>query len=187
MTRRVVAAILGCCLVLAGPATTAGEAAGPEWVAVGPDGGGGWWEILVSPSDPDVIYAGSELSGLFRSTDAGRSWTAIVGDPVRLQLLAVHPTRPDVLFASYGFTGNGPPLFGLNRSSDGGATWRSIGDAAHAPSAANFHAIIPDPETAGGVLVGTDTGEVWRVTPSAEWTRVTSGLPMVQALALRPQ
>jgi len=32
------------------------------------------------------------------------------------------------------------------------------------------------------VLVGTDTGEIWRVSPAAEWTLLASGLPMVQAV-----
>jgi hypothetical protein len=31
-------------------------------------------------------------------------------------------------------------------------------------------------------LVGTETGEVWRVTADADWLRVRDGLPSVQAL-----
>jgi hypothetical protein len=52
----------------------------------------------------------------------------------------------------------------------------------HSPSAAQIHAVTADPETSGGVLVGTDTGEVWRVRPDARWTRVAQGLPMVQSI-----
>ena len=70
----------------------------------------------------------------------------------------------------------------LYQSTDGGETWRSLGDEAHSPSAANFHGLTPDPQTSGGVIVGTDTGEVWRVTPDARWTKLASGLPMVQAV-----
>jgi len=70
----------------------------------------------------------------------------------------------------------------LYRSEDGGGTWRSLGDAAHSPSAARLTAIAPDPESTGGVLVGTETGEVWRVTADAEWTCLRDGLPTVQAL-----
>jgi len=32
------------------------------------------------------------------------------------------------------------------------------------------------------VLVGTDLGEVWRVTPGAAWTRLAAGLADVQAV-----
>jgi hypothetical protein len=42
--------------------------------------------------------------------------------------------------------------------------------------------VAPDPDYAGWVLVGTETGEVWRVSPDAEWSQLTGGLPPVQAL-----
>jgi hypothetical protein len=70
----------------------------------------------------------------------------------------------------------------LYRSDDDGATWRSLGDATHNPSPARLTAVTPDPEQQGNVLVGTETGEVWRVTPDARWTRICDGLPAVQAL-----
>ena len=73
----------------------------------------------------------------------------------------------------------------LYRSDDAGATWRSLGDAAHTPGWGNFLALAIDPEVDGGVLVGTDPGEVWRVSPSAEWTLLVTGLPEVHAIAVR--
>jgi hypothetical protein len=69
----------------------------------------------------------------------------------------------------------------LYQSVDGGSTWRSLGDAAHSPSAANLTALAPGDES-GSVLAGTDSGEVWRVSAAAEWTLLASGLPFVQAL-----
>jgi hypothetical protein len=70
----------------------------------------------------------------------------------------------------------------LYRSEDHGGTWRSLGDAAHSPSEANFHGLVPDPQEAGGVLVGTETGEVWRVTDRGQWTRRADGLPSVLSI-----
>ena len=70
----------------------------------------------------------------------------------------------------------------LYRSEDDGQMWRSLGDAEHSPSAARLTAVVADPEVSGGVLVGTETGEVWRVTPEADWTRVRHGLPAVQSI-----
>jgi hypothetical protein len=46
----------------------------------------------------------------------------------------------------------------------------------------NFHAVVPDPAVASGVLVGTETGEVWRVSPQANWLQLSADLPRVQAL-----
>ena len=54
---------------------------------------------------------------------------------------------------------------------------------AHSPSAANFHGLTVDPEAPGGVLVGTDTGEVWRVSDRAGWQLCGEGMPTVLSLA----
>ena len=70
----------------------------------------------------------------------------------------------------------------LYRTEDGGETWRSLCDPEHSPSAANFHGLVPDPSAAGGVLVGTDTGEVWRVSNAGAWTRVGAGMPSVLSI-----
>jgi len=70
----------------------------------------------------------------------------------------------------------------LYQTTDGGDTWQELGDDDHAPSAANILAVTPDPASASSVLVGTDTGEVWRVSPAAEWTLLVSGLPAVQSI-----
>ena len=71
----------------------------------------------------------------------------------------------------------------LFRSEDGGESWRSLCDEAHSPSAANFHGLTVDPELLGGVLVGTDTGEVWRVSDGAGWELCGEGMPTVLSLA----
>ncbi len=74
----------------------------------------------------------------------------------------------------------------LYRTEDGGETWRSLCDQAHSPSAANFHGLVPDPLVGGGVLVGTDTGEVWRVSDAATWTKLATGLPSVLSILPLP-
>ena len=63
-----------------------------------------------------------------------------------------------------------------------GRSWRSLADAGHSPSAANIHGLTVDPTTPGGALVGTDTGEVWRVSPDAEWELLAADLPAVLSL-----
>ena len=70
----------------------------------------------------------------------------------------------------------------LFRTQDGGRTWRSLCDEAHSPSTANIHGLTPDPETAGGVVIGTDTGEVWKVSDTAKWSKAAEGMPSVQSL-----
>ena len=72
----------------------------------------------------------------------------------------------------------------LFRSYDGGESWISLCDDDHSPSSANIHGLTPDPEHPGGVLIGTDTGEVWAITPEAEWSLLGSGMPSVLSVAV---
>jgi hypothetical protein len=99
-------------------------------------------------------------------------------DPRQPHALTI-PGVPDVRSS---ITDEGGARAMLYRSDNDGQTWRSLGDAAHSPSAARFTAVAADPEAVGGVLVGTETGEVWRVSADAAWTKLSDGLPAVQAL-----
>ena len=71
----------------------------------------------------------------------------------------------------------------LFRSEDGGESWRSLCDETHSPSPANFHGLTVDPTVPGGVLVGTDTGELWKVNDTAQWQLCADGMPVVLAIA----
>ncbi|MDG2111773.1 MAG: hypothetical protein P8N02_04055 [Actinomycetota bacterium] len=130
-------------------------------------------------------------AGVFRSDDHGQTWEyAWKGitprysrpmciderDPFSLTVASA-PTA----FSDH--TDADGALAVLLRSDDHGRSWRSLGDDAHSPSAANFHGLIVDPNEAGGVIVGTDTGEVWRVSADAQWTQLGEGLPKVWSLA----
>jgi hypothetical protein len=130
------------------------------------------------------------IAGLFRSEDAGATWQFLWGEmhPKYTRPMCIDPRPPHALtvacaptaFSSHRDPGGAQAM--LYRSDDAGDSWRSLGDADHAPSAANFLSVTVDPETEGGVLVGTDTGEVWRVSPQGAWAMLTGGLPMVQAV-----
>jgi hypothetical protein len=158
--------------------------------------------LLPHPGKRDVLFATTgygrndenpmqpAMAGPYRSDDGGVSWQYLGGamqvhytrpmclDPRSPHVLTV-PGVPDVRSSIVDPGGAQAMLY---RSEDNGATWRSLGDPPHSPSAARFTAVAPDPERADGVLVGTETGEVWRVSTDGEWTQVCNGLPAVQAL-----
>jgi photosystem II stability/assembly factor-like uncharacterized protein len=130
------------------------------------------------------------IAGVFSSSDGGATWdyTWQGMRPPYTRPLCIDPRPP------YAVTVASAPIAFSSIRDEGGAqavlyqrddrrpSWRSLGDAAHSPSAANFHAVAPDPEVTSGVLVGTETGEVWRVNPDRTWTLLVADLPMVQAL-----
>ena len=70
----------------------------------------------------------------------------------------------------------------LCRSENGRESWRSLCDPAHSPARERIHGLTPDPEVSGGVVIGTDSGEVWRVNDDAEWILLSSGAPPILSL-----
>ena len=94
--------------------------------------------IAVAPSDPNVIYAGtgetairldvSYGDGIYKSTDAGRSWKHIgLKDSKFIGRICIHPQNPDLVYVAVLGDIFGPNSErGVYRSKDGGATWERI-------------------------------------------------------------
>ncbi len=94
--------------------------------------------IAVAPSDPNIIYVASgeglhrpDLSvgdGIYKSTDAGKSWTHLgLRDGWQIPALAVDPRDPNRVFAAVLGHPYGPnEERGLYRSTDGGQNWQKI-------------------------------------------------------------
>jgi hypothetical protein len=179
------------------------EDAGKTWSVTLPGGNPDLHMLFAHPMEPDRLYATTGYgrldgiaesvegnAGVFRSDDGGHTWAyAWKGiTPRYARPMCIDQRAP------YGLTvASAPSAFSncreengaqamLFRSEDGGESWRSLCDEAHSPSAANFHGLTADPEVPGGVLVGTDTGEVWRVSDHAIWQRCGEGMPSVLAL-----
>ena len=92
--------------------------------------------LAVAPSNPKIIYAGTGESdirgdfitgdGVFKSTDAGKSWHAAgLADTHTIGKIVVDPTDPDVVYASsLGHVFVPTDERGVFKSTDGGKTWR---------------------------------------------------------------
>ena len=91
--------------------------------------------IAVAPSDPRTVYVGSgeadmrsdiiHGNGMYRSTDAGASWTRIgLEDSRQIGRILVDPHDPrTLLVAALGHAYGPNEMRGVYRSTDGGATW----------------------------------------------------------------
>jgi photosystem II stability/assembly factor-like uncharacterized protein len=176
------------------------------------DGGASWMLTLAGrnpdihglardPVRSDVIYAATgygrlddndpmEQAGVYRSDDGGESWQYAWPDRERAwtRPICIDARAPHALTVAScpnfqsSMRNPGGAQSMLYQSTDSATTWRSLGDTAHAPSAVNITAIAVAPERPGSVVVGMENGEVWQVSPEAEWTSLASGLPPVQAL-----
>ncbi|HKO04816.1 MAG TPA: hypothetical protein VJW51_08705 [Candidatus Acidoferrales bacterium] len=94
--------------------------------------------IAVAPSDPNVIYVGtgegcirstsSHGDGVYKSTDAGKTWTNIgLKDSRQIGRLIVHPRDADIAFvAALGHEFGPNAERGVFRTLDGGKTWEKV-------------------------------------------------------------
>jgi photosystem II stability/assembly factor-like uncharacterized protein len=175
---------------------------GATWTSVMT--GGDTHVMVGDPGRPDVLYMTTgfgryaddpqpreeRIAGAFRSKDGGKSWEYLWKDlsPPYTRPMCVDPRSPHAVtigcaptaFASYKDEGGAKSR--LYQTTDGGDTWTDLGDKDHSPSAACILSVAPAREAAGHVLAGTDTGEVWLVSPAKEWKLLVSGLPAVQSV-----
>jgi len=166
-----------------------GHPSAPEWAP----GAGGLClhTILLDPTDPQRIYVAISAAGAFRSDDGGSTWQPInrglvaryLPDPTPevgfcVHRLAMHPSRPDVLFMQHHWD--------VMRTDDGGGRWREI--SGNLPSDFGFPIEVHahEPETIYVVPITSDSlhyppeGKL-RVYRSRcggeEWEPLTRGLP----------
>jgi photosystem II stability/assembly factor-like uncharacterized protein len=100
--------------------------------------GGSIGAVAVSEWDPNVVYAGggektvrgnvSHGDGVWKSTDAGKSWSFVgLGDSRHVPRLRIHPKNPDLVYAAVLGHLFGPnEMRGVYRSKDGGARWERV-------------------------------------------------------------
>jgi photosystem II stability/assembly factor-like uncharacterized protein len=154
--------------------------------------------VAVAPSDPNVVYVGmgeapirgvttSHGDGVYRSTDAGRTWSHLGLEATEhISNVIVHPLDPDTVWvAAQGSSWKPNPERGIYRSTDGGATWQHVLHVSDEAGASDLtidpsnprvlfagfwdHQRLPWQVRSGGpgsgVWKSSDGGDTWRRMP----------------------
>ncbi len=103
-----------------------------HWRAIGPFRGGRTVAVSGVPGRPHEFYIAAVNGGVFKSTDAGRTWNPIFDDQPSASVgaIAVAPSAPDTIYAGSGESRQRPDLSvgdGIYKSTDGGAHWTHLG------------------------------------------------------------
>jgi photosystem II stability/assembly factor-like uncharacterized protein len=167
----------------------AGQAmASANWAQTSGPGGGTIQALVIDPSSPSTLYAGTFEGGVFKSTNGGDSWSAVnsglsssmfSGGPAKTPVyaLAIDPGTPATLYA--GTSGNG-----VFKTTDGGASWSAVNSGLPKTS---VYVIAIDPSAPATLYAGTydafNGGNVFKSTNGgASWSAVTSGLAISSAV-----
>jgi len=120
------------------------SAASSTWSTNGPYGGY-VNSLAMAEANPNVIYAGTE-SGLFRTADAGATWTKTNFPETRARVVQVAADNPGIVYAG---TDDG-----IYKTGDGGSTWTHKG-----LSGARVNAIAIDSTNSSVLYVATGEWE----------------------------
>ena len=133
--------------------------------------------LAIAASRPDRLYAilattltsgyqSGKGQALYRSDDAGATWTAVTDDPRPLMrigggdlpMIAVDPQDPDVVYSTGIVT---------VRSEDGGTTWTSLRGA---PGGDDYQNVWIDPHDSNVILLASDQGAVVSANRGRTWS-----------------
>ena len=164
---------------------------GATWAHIGLAATASIGRIRLHPTDPNIAYVAAVGNlwkptpdrGLYKTTDAGQSWTKIldVDTLTGATDVAMDPRDPNVLYAAtyqrlrspFGFNGGGPGS-AIYKSTDAGAHWNKLengipvgdkGRIALAISQSNPNVLIAliEHATASGTYRSDDGGVTWRM------------------------
>lgn len=153
---------------------TIGKAINPvsNWTSIGPfshgsrsgslPGQGRINAIAVDPNNADVWYVGAPAGGLWKSTDAGSSWTNLFDKFLQIGVsgIAIDPNNSNIIYISTGDDDAADSYsIGVFKSTDGGTSWQETGLN---PSTPNINLltneIVIDPSNSNIIWVGSNRG-----------------------------
>ncbi|HET9057447.1 MAG TPA: hypothetical protein VFN30_11445 [Chitinophagaceae bacterium] len=162
-------------------------------------------DVVVAPSNPNVIYVGSgeglqrpDLSvgdGIYKSTDAGKTWVHLgLKNCQQIGGLAIDPTDENKVFvAALGHPYGPNEERGVYRTTDGGKTWQKVlykdenTGAIQVTIDPNNHNIIYADLWAGrqgpwenGAWNGKESGLFKSIDGGNTWKKLTNGLPTTE-------
>ncbi|HFA50023.1 MAG TPA: hypothetical protein ENJ95_13525, partial [Bacteroidetes bacterium] len=112
-----------------------------------------------SKSSPDVLFAGTESGGVYKTTDHGLNWSLTNPDEVFVggnTAVQIHPTNPDLVIVGANNR--------LYRTTDGGATWAEVRYLGSSANEVKFRPSHPDSvfcTADNGLYLSTDGGATW--------------------------
>ena len=138
----------------------------PSWESVGPDSNlGRIIDIAFHPTNANILYVASPGGGVYKSVDAGVSFTKLTALPYQpVNSIAIDPLNPNTIYFATGhFSGSGSDLLsmGVYKSTDAGATMTLLAPTVPTTTATDWirvTRVVVHPTVANRVFAGTSLG-----------------------------
>src|SRR5947209_14155523 len=128
--------------------------AGLRWRNIGPFHGGRIAAVTGAIGQPGVFYLGAPAGGIWKTTNAGVSWSPIFDQFTNVDSIGaiqVAPSDPNIVYAGTGDSVGGSSGNGMYKSTDAGKTWTHIG----LEETAKINKMVVDPKDPNIVVVST--------------------------------
>jgi photosystem II stability/assembly factor-like uncharacterized protein len=159
-----------------------------SWVSLGPTSGFYFnygnissriTTIIINPSNPNIVYLGAAYGGVWKSTDAGNTWTSKTFNESSLSsgALELDPNNPNIVYYGTGeATYSGASYYGrgLLKSTNGGDTWTNY--TTGLPSLTYTSRIVVRPGNSNQVFAAMGTAGLYKsLDGGVTWSVVASG------------
>lgn len=147
------------------------------------NGGGYITCIAVSPSSPNIVYASSDLGGIFRSSNYGGNWSIInkgldTNADLSVTTICIDPKNPNIVYIGNGHMWSLEPgkySGGIFKTINGGASWNLLTRDIPFSSCGAFDVqgrlIAVDPTNSSIVYAGSHKDGLFKSTDAgANWT-----------------
>lgn len=155
------------------------------WTSMGPvdiplnGGGAGRINcIAFTPGNPSIMFAGSPSGGLWKSTDAGNSWSTNTDllPNIGVSGIAINPVNTDIMYIATGDGDAGDTYsVGVLKSIDGGQTWDTTGLSFTVSQTRTIRKLLIHPVNTDTLFAATNVG-IYRSTDAGQsWIKVRTG------------
>jgi photosystem II stability/assembly factor-like uncharacterized protein len=162
------------------------------WVGLGPDSVGGRTRcLIIDPTDPNIMYAAAASGGVWKSRDAGKTWSPVADflGNIAVNALAMDPGNHQVLFAGTGegyFNVDATRGQGIFQTTDGGLHWNQL-VSTNTKDFYYVRKIAISPSDSARIYATTATGLFRSDNSGSTWTRALDQTNVLGCLDLAIQ
>ena len=131
--------------------------------------------VRFHPTQPNTIFVGAPVGGLWKSNDGGATWNVMTNllPSLAVSDVAIDANNPNIIYLASGdFDGDDAPGVGVLKSTDGGLTWQITGLNFLVSQGRYISRIIIDPTNSNILWAAASNGIFKSIDAGITWVKV---------------